>query len=247
MHLLCVIAARVASTRLPEKPLRLLAGEPLISVVTRRVLALGLDAHVVVATDDDRVIQAVARLGVEAILTSAAHRSGTDRVAEVARQSRFARAQTVLNVQGDEPFFPFAAARGALARVQNGDPVGTAGAPLATSAAADPNRVKVVVDAAGRALRFARLVPQSATLPAQVEVLHHIGIYAYRRQALLRWAAFEPVPAEREEGLEQLRPLTCGIPVGVARIVAPVRGGIDTEDDLADAERQMSRMSQEAE
>ncbi len=242
MHILCVIPARLASARLPEKPLCLLSGEPLVAVVARRVLQLGLGGTVVVATDDERVVEAVAPLGIEGVMTDPRHRSGTERAAAVARLAPFADADVVLNVQGDEPFFPAEAALGALERVRLGDPIGTSGAPLADRDVTNPNRVKVVVDQAGRALRFARVLRRSEARAGQVEVLHHIGIYAYSREALLRWSSLEPVPAERVDDLEQQRPLAYGMPIGVARVAVPVRGGIDTEEDLADAENYAETM-----
>ena len=100
----------------------------------------------------------------------------------------------------------------------------------------------MVVDQAGRALQFARVLHRSEARAGQVEVLHHIGIYAYSREALLRWSSLEPVPAERVDDLEQQRPLAYGMPIGVARVAVPVRGGIDTEEDLADAENYAETM-----
>lgn len=205
-------------------------------MVARRVLALGLDARVVVATDDARVVAAVAPLEVEAVLTRADHRCGTERVAEVAALPRFADAQVVLNVQGDEPLLPGAAARGALARLDLGDGIGTAAVPLQADGLADPHLVKVVVDQAGRALRFSRTVPASGAWDGEVDLLRHVGVYAYSRGALQRWAELPPTDAELALGLEQLRPLAHGLTIGVARIDAAVAPGIDTEEDLARAE-----------
>ena len=214
--------------------------------VARRVLELDLDMRVVVASDDERVLDAVAPLGVEGALTDSRIGSGTERAAAVAALPAYSGARVVLNVQGDEPFFPLDAVRGAVERVGAGDPIGTAAAPLGEGEVLDPNRVKVVVDGAGRALRFSRRLPASAAWTCDVEVLHHIGIYAYERRALERWVKLPPAPEELEEGLEQLRPLVHGIGVGVARVAGPVPGGVDTEADLIAAERYADTMHQRA-
>ncbi len=205
-------------------------------MVAKRVLAAGLEARVVIATDDPRVVAAVAPLGVEGILTDPAHRSGTERVAEVARLPRFRHVDVVLNVQGDEPLLPPDAMHGAVGRVALGDPIGTAAAPLSTDALGDPHQVKVVVDGAGRALRFSRAFPASGAWHGDVEVLRHMGVYAYTPDALQRWVALPPVAEERAEALEQLRPLAHGIPIGVARLAEVVTPGIDTEADLTRVE-----------
>jgi 3-deoxy-manno-octulosonate cytidylyltransferase (CMP-KDO synthetase) len=238
-----VIPARLGSTRLPDKPLRLLAAEPLIRVVARRVLELDLTHRVVVAADHPRVLEAVAPLGVDGVVTDPNIASGTERVAAVLGLPEYADAELILNVQGDEPFVPQAAAAGAVQRVAEGDAIATAAAPLTPEAALDPNRVKVVVDEAGRALRFARALPASGAWSCAVEVLHHIGVYAYSRRGLLGWVGLPPAPAELAEGLEQLRPLAHGIPVGVARIREAPPPGIDTPDDLIAAEDYVNAQS----
>lgn len=212
--------------------------------MARRALEVDLEARVVVASDDARVLDAVAPLGVEGVLTSPELGSGTERVAAVAALPQFAGSGIVLNVQGDEPFFPLEAALGAVERVRSGDPIGTAAAPLAQSDLMDPNRVKVVVDETGRALRFSRVLPASGAWACQVEVLHHIGIYAYERRALERWVKLRPDELELSEGLEQLRPLAHDIPIGVARLEFPAPRGVDTEEDLVLAERYAETLSQ---
>ena len=212
--------------------------------MARRALELDLEARVVVASDDARVLDAVAPLGVEGVLTSPELGSGTERVAAVAALPQFAGSEIVLNVQGDEPFFPLEAALGAVERVRSGDPIGTAAAPLAPSDLMDPNRVKVVVDETGRALRFSRVLPASGAWACQVEVLHHIGIYAYERRALEGWVKLRPAEQELSEGLEQLRPLAHDIPIGVARLAVPAPRGVDTEEDLVLAERYAETLSQ---
>lgn len=235
MRLVCVIPARIASTRLPGKPLCLLRGEPLIRHVARHVRGFELDGPVVVASDDPRVLEAVGGLDVRTALTSSAHRSGTERVAEVAAHPDFAAAGVVLNVQGDEPFLPRTAAVGAVERVRGGDDVGTAAHPLAPGAWRDPHRVKVEIDGRGRARRFYRTPPAPACGRRPV-TLQHVGVYAYRPAALRRWVALPPTPDEEAEGLEQLRPLAHGLRIGVAAIADAPAHGIDTHEDLRLAE-----------
>jgi 3-deoxy-manno-octulosonate cytidylyltransferase (CMP-KDO synthetase) len=220
---------------LPGKPLRLLRGEPLIRVVARRALDLGLGPNVVVASDDPRVLDAVAGLGVDGILTSPTHASGTERVAEVVTRRGLADSDLVLNLQGDEPFLPRDAAVGALDRVRAGDDVGTAAQPLDPDGRRDPNRVKVELDGRGRALRFYR-TPGPAACAFPAPAFQHLGVYAYRAAALRAWLALPAVPEERAEGLEQLRPLAHGLTVGVAVLPVTAPHGIDTERDLQLAE-----------
>jgi 3-deoxy-manno-octulosonate cytidylyltransferase (CMP-KDO synthetase) len=235
MHLLCVIPARIGSTRLAEKPLRQIARIPLVSLVASRVNALGLEAEVVVATDDRRVARLAEQTGVRAELTDPRHRSGTERVAEVITRGRYAGADIVVNVQGDEPFIPAEAVRGALARVFEGDPVGTAAAPLPPERVGHRDRVKVMIDRDGHAVRFSR-APLPSGEGVSSEYLQHIGVYAYTRSALLDWVRSPPVVAETTERLEQLRPLAHGMRIGVALIEGEAPAGIDTEDDLRSAE-----------
>ena len=144
MPVLCVIPARLASSRLPRKPLLPLAGEPLIVWVARRVADAGVASRVVVATDAREIAAQVERAGYEAVLTTTRPESGTERVAEVAAKKEFTEFDLVLNVQGDEPLVAAAALAGALARVAGGDAIGTAAGSLAPEHAADPSRVKEV-------------------------------------------------------------------------------------------------------
>ena len=239
MRVLGVIPARLGSTRLPNKPLQLLAGEPLITRVIQRVRQHELTDELVVATDSPMVAEVAERSAVRAVLTDGNHLSGTDRVAEVAARPEFAGADVVVNVQGDEPFLSRAALAGALERVRAGDDIGTVAAPLDPALAADPARVKVVTDSRGRALYFSRAaIPhrREPTDPAAGLYWQHLGIYAYTREALGRWVAAEPSPAELAERLEQLRALHCGLTVGVARLEEPALPGVDTPDDLRRAE-----------
>jgi 3-deoxy-manno-octulosonate cytidylyltransferase (CMP-KDO synthetase) len=217
----------------------MLAGEPLITRVIQRVQEHGLVDVLVVATDSPMVAQVVERSSVRAVLTARGHLTGTDRVAEVAAREEFAGFDTIVNVQGDEPFVVREALAGAIDRVSQGDDVGTAAAPLDTALADDPARVKVVTDARGRALYFSR-----AAIPHRREhgdpsprlYWQHLGLYAYTRATLRRWTTLEPSPAELAERLEQLRALHHGLRIGVALLAEPVEPGVDTPDDLRRAE-----------
>lgn len=245
MSLLAVIPARLAATRLPEKPLREIGGAPLVVRVWERVRDLGVADVCVVATDSERVVEAVSRAGGRAVLTRGDHVSGTDRVAEVVRRAEFAGFDAVVNVQGDEPFVSAAAVRGAVAIVTTGDAsVGTAATPAAPEVLAVPDVVKVVVDDRGRALYFSRApIPflRDASDPDACRVrdtlVHrHLGVYAYTRDALLAWIALPRHPLERVEQLEQLRPLAHGIAIGVALVDDAGAPGVDTPEDLARAD-----------
>ncbi|HEY9448173.1 MAG TPA: 3-deoxy-manno-octulosonate cytidylyltransferase [Gemmatimonadaceae bacterium] len=251
MTTLAVIPARLGATRLPRKPLRLLAGVPLVVRVWQRVSALGVAERCIIATDHPDIADAARAAGAEFALTDPDHPSGTDRVAEVAARSEFRTFDSVLNVQGDEPFVSAEALRGAVRLVESGC------FPLATAAvSADPDIlrasdvVKVVCADDGRALYFSRApIPflrdeaDSSLLPGLVR--QHLGVYAYTRDALARWVALPPHPLERIERLEQLRPLAAGIPMGVALLpdeLEHVRG-IDTEDDLEQANERWSHFT----
>jgi 3-deoxy-manno-octulosonate cytidylyltransferase (CMP-KDO synthetase) len=239
MRVLGVIPARLGSTRLPHKPLQPLAGEPLITRVIERVLDHGLVGQLVVATDSEKVARVAEGAGIRAVLTSASHATGTDRVAEVAERAEFASFDTIVNIQGDEPFLSREALAGALGRVEQGDEIGTAAAPLDRALAGDPSRVKVVTDARGRALYFSRApIPylREPGDPSDGLYWQHIGIYACTRAALARWVGLPPSPAEQAERLEQLRALHDGIRIGVARLSEPALPGVDTAEDLRRAE-----------
>ncbi len=240
MPVLGVIPARLGSTRLARKPLQLLGGRPLIVRVWERTLEFKVAATVVVATDSPEIQAVVARAGGHAVMTSSFHETGTERVAEIARRPEFAGYDVVLNVQGDEPFLPKAAAVGALGQLAAGADVGTAAVPIAWEEATDPSRVKVVMDRDGRALYFSRSrIPfrrDDDEGPAG-EWWQHLGVYSYRAGALARWVAGEATLLERVERLEQLRALDLGLTIGVTRLRESAPAGIDTEDDLARAER----------
>lgn len=242
MRTLAVIPARLGASRLPRKPLRLLAGVPVIVRVLERVRALRVADRVVVATDSNEVAACVEDAGGEVVLTRDDHPSGTDRVAEVAARPEFRGVQAVLNVQGDEPFVSAAAVRGALDQViRHGFPLGTAAARADRDALGNPAAVKVVAADDGSAMYFSRApIPypgHGADADAPERVLHHVGVYAYTPDALARWVALPLHPYERIERLEQLRPLAAGMRFGVAVIDGPLRAGIDTEADLDRANR----------
>ncbi|MFC0677718.1 3-deoxy-manno-octulosonate cytidylyltransferase [Lysobacter korlensis] len=246
------IPARYAATRLPGKPLRLLAGEPLVRHVARRALAAGA-REVWVAADDSRIAEALEGSGVRVAMTSSAHASGTDRLAECARVAGWSADTIVVNLQGDEPFAPAEGIR-AVASLLAGS-----GAEMATLAAPiedaemlfDPNAVKLVRNAHGDALYFSRAPipwPRDAfagdrtQLPAHEAGtwLRHIGIYAYRAGFLQRFASMPPGLLESIESLEQLRVLEAGFRIAVAPTPAPFPPGVDTPEDLARAEARIS-------
>lgn len=241
MRILAIIPARRGATRLRDKPLRLLGGEPLIVRVWERLSALNVADTVVVATDDREVLSAIEAAGGSAVLTRTDHPSGTDRVAEVAARREFAGADVLLNIQGDEPFVDASAVRGALALVISGAaPIGTAAVMATREALAAPDCVKVVCDDQGRALYFSRapipyLRDAADTAVRDRLVRQHLGIYAYTRDALQRWVALPVHPLEQVERLEQLRPLAAGLVIGVAAAEPVAIGGIDTEADLVRA------------
>ncbi len=229
------IPARYASTRLPGKVLMPLAGRPMIEHVWRRAREAEGLARVVVLTDDQRIAEAAAGFGAEVEMTPADCASGTDRVAWAARGWQ---AAAVVNIQGDEPLIE-PAAIGALAehlRRHPEDPVATLAAPAEDGDPENPDVVKVVVDAAGRALYFSRAPIPYPRRPDGARPLRHIGVYGYQRRALLELAGLPPTPLERSESLEQLRALENGIPI---RVLPVERGwwGVDTIEELQAVDR----------
>jgi 3-deoxy-manno-octulosonate cytidylyltransferase (CMP-KDO synthetase) len=231
-----VIPARYASTRLPGKPLLRQTGKYLIQHVYERACQARRASQVLVATDDPRIVAVVESFGGQVVLTSRRHRTGTDRVAEVARKLD---AEVIINLQGDEPLVDPAALDllPELLRHDPGADMATLAVPL-TSVEAwhNPNCVKVVRDAAGRALYFSRsAIPfvRDGRPPFHAQppmFFQHLGLYAYRRPFLLRLAALPPEPLEELEQLEQLRVLSLGhrIQVGVVREATI---GVDTYED----------------
>jgi 3-deoxy-manno-octulosonate cytidylyltransferase (CMP-KDO synthetase) len=201
---LVVIPARLGAMRLPRKPLRLLSGLPLIVRVWQRISQMNVADAVVVATDDESIAAAVREAGGQVAMTSREHNSGTERVAEVAENPRYRQYDTIVNVQGDEPFIGREAVNGAAQLVA-----------MYFSRAPIP---------------FLRDRADSARLAERT--LQHIGVYAYSREALRKWVSLPPHPLEEIERLEQLRPLAAGLPIGVAITREAPAAGIDTEEDL---------------
>ena len=244
MRTAIIIPARYASTRFPGKPLHSLAGQPMIRHVWERCRGSRRAAAVLVATDDDRIKKVAEGFGAEVVMTRADHPSGTDRLAEVV----LARPEfdAVLNVQGDEPLISPGLIDELIETLEadTGTDIVTAAVPISDpERIADPNVVKAVVGADGRALYFSRSpVPydRSAGGPAR-RCLWHKGIYAYRREFLLRYVQWPPSPLEQLEQLEQLRALENG---GVIRVVetTEVSPGVDTPDQAAEVERILLEM-----
>jgi 3-deoxy-manno-octulosonate cytidylyltransferase (CMP-KDO synthetase) len=247
------IPARYASTRLPGKPLQPIAGVPMVVHVVGRAMAAGA-SEVVVATDDARIQAALAGSGARVVMTRAEHASGSDRLAEAATALGWPDEAIVVNLQGDEPLAPASGIR-AVARVlaASDAPMATLATPIASAAELfDPNCVKLVRDAAGRALYFSRAPvpwPRDAfardrgVLPQGTPFLRHIGLYAYRAGFLRRFAALAPTPVERAESLEQLRALEHGHAIAVGLAPEPFPGGVDTPEDLARVERVLAGAS----
>jgi 3-deoxy-manno-octulosonate cytidylyltransferase (CMP-KDO synthetase) len=246
---LAIIPARLSATRLPRKPLRLLAGVPIVIRVWQRVVALGVADRCLIATDSSEVQRAAHEAGAECMLTRDDHPSGTDRVAEVVTHAEYASFDVILNVQGDEPFVSGEALEGAVGCVSGGRfELGTAAAHAPIEALQTPHVVKVVCADDGRALYFSRAGIPALREPDDRSVLEgtvrqHIGVYAYTPSALRRWVSLPEHPLERIERLEQLRPLAAGMAMGVATISEAPPGGLDTEDDLIRANENWTHLS----
>jgi len=237
MSVIAVIPARYGSSRLPAKALAEIDGVPMIVRVWRQVCLARTIERVIVATDDDRIAAPVRAAGGEAIMTSPAHPSGTDRIAEVAARIE---AEIYLNVQGDLPFIA-PADLDALAAPMRADPsieMATLATPIVSEAEwRNPNVVKVVCDARGDALYFSRSpIPLARDGGVPKAALRHIGVYGYRRAFLMEFAALEPGVLEQIEKLEQLRALERGRRIRVVPSVAPSLE-VDTAEDLALARR----------
>jgi 3-deoxy-manno-octulosonate cytidylyltransferase (CMP-KDO synthetase) len=232
-RVVALIPARYESTRLPGKPLALIHGKPMIQHVFERTQAVDLVDQVVVATDDERVADVVRNFGGEVAMTSAQHESGTDRIAEVVRHLD---AEIVVNVQGDLPFLEPSMVHAAVALMQADTilPMATVKVPIEDVAEmTNPNVVKVVTDQDGFALYFSRspLPYWRESTPAGVLGYKHLGLYAYRRDFLLRFARLAPTPLERAEKLEQLRALEWGFRIKVAE-TSGAGIEVDTPQDL---------------
>ncbi|WP_111641910.1 3-deoxy-manno-octulosonate cytidylyltransferase [Marinimicrobium alkaliphilum] len=245
MSFYVVIPARYASTRLPGKPLKLIAGKPMIQHTYERACQSGA-AAVVVATDDIRIAEAVEAFGGRVCMTSAEHHSGTDRLQEVATTLVLPEDAIVVNVQGDEPLIPPSVIDQVAANLAAHPAASMATLCEPLSSLADfqnPNVVKVVADERGHALYFSRApIPwprdhfaQAAVdeLPQGLPARRHIGLYAYRVALLNRFVRWPQAALERWEALEQLRVLAAGEAIHIELASAPVPGGVDTPEDLA--------------
>jgi 3-deoxy-manno-octulosonate cytidylyltransferase (CMP-KDO synthetase) len=228
-----VIPARYASTRFPGKPLADVVGKPMVVRVCERAAASGA-LSVAVATDDERIQRVVKAHGHNALMTSTEHLSGTDRIAEAAAALGLGEPDIVVNVQGDEPLIEPALIASVAAALESdtGASMSTACHPIHDEdAIANPNVVKVVLDAAGHALYFSR-----SRIPYPREPggtwYRHAGIYAYRGGFLQRFARLDPAPLERAESLEQLRALWHGYRIAVAVHAGDIPPGVDTPSDL---------------
>ncbi len=242
-----VIPARFASTRLPGKPLLDIGGKPMVIRVAEQAAHSGAQ-QIIIATDHQPIIAAAQEHGFHACMTRTDHASGTDRIAEVAAQQAWADDTIVVNVQGDEPLIPPALVR-AVAQHLNDHPecaIATACHPIHDEASLrNPNIVKAVLDKNGNALYFSRApIPyprdafaQQQSLPAELQVLRHIGIYAYRASFLHAYGRLAPAMIERFEALEQLRALYHGYKIGVTVTQDAPPAGVDTEQDLHAARR----------
>ena len=248
MRFTVIIPARLASTRLPNKPLADLGGKPMVVRVAERAQASGA-ARIVVATDHPDILAACAAHGVEAYMTRADHPSGTDRIAEVAQALGLADDEVVVNLQGDEPLIDPALLAACAARIEAGVPMATCAHPLHEAADVfNPNVVKVVLDKGGRALYFSRAtIPwhrdafaaagttagAARSLPQGYVPLRHIGLYAYSNAFLQAYPALAVSPLEQIEALEQLRVLWHGYPIAVHVTDSAPAAGVDTPEDLA--------------
>ena len=241
MNILGIIPARFASTRFPGKPLHAIDGKPLIQHVVERCRLAKSLSEIIVATDDQRIAD-VARKFCRVEMTSDRHPSGTDRIAEVVRRRE---CDAAVNIQGDEPLIDPAVVD-AVAQALADSQMSTAATPVRDAAEYDnPNVVKVVVNAAGRALYFSRrtipFVRDAASRPiaeqlAAFPFLKHLGIYGYRRESLLKLVKFPISPLEAAEKLEQLRALDNGIEIAVVRVEYDSIG-VDVPGDVERVEK----------
>jgi 3-deoxy-manno-octulosonate cytidylyltransferase (CMP-KDO synthetase) len=244
MNFTVVIPARYASTRLPAKPLKEIAGKPMIQHVYERACESNA-RQVIIATDDARIESVAKSFGAQVCMTSADHTSGTDRLQEVVVHLGLADDEIVVNVQGDEPLIPAEVINQVAQNLAS-----MADASMATLSEPihnlddfrNPNIVKVVADLNGRALYFSRApIPWARDHFAQADVndlpenfpaQRHIGIYAYRVGLLHKFVTWAPAPLEKIESLEQLRVMWNGQVIHIAEAVVAVPGGVDTEEDL---------------
>ena len=244
MNFTVVIPARYASTRLPAKPLKEIAGKPMIQHVYERACE-SLASKVIIATDDVRIESVVKKFGAEVCMTSVNHASGTDRLQEVVKKLGLNDDEIVVNVQGDEPLIPAKVINQVAQNLaaMNEASMATLSEPIhSLFDFRNPNVVKVVADVNGRALYFSRApIPWARDhfanvdvneLPANFIAQRHIGIYAYRVGLLHKFVTWSPAPLEKIESLEQLRVIWNGQVIHIAEALVSVPGGVDTEEDL---------------
>jgi 3-deoxy-manno-octulosonate cytidylyltransferase (CMP-KDO synthetase) len=242
MSFVVVIPARMASTRLPNKPLADLGGKPMVVRTAERARLSGA-ATVIVATDHADIAAACQAYGIEAQMTRADHPSGTDRIAEVAAARGLAADAVVVNVQGDEPLIEPSLIAATAALIRPGVSMATAAHPIDhASEVFNPNCVKVVLNREGQALYFSRaaipwhrdgFAQSQQSLPGGYQPLRHIGLYAYQNAFLQQYSSLAPSPIEQIEALEQLRVLWHGLPIAVHVTAAIPAAGVDTPEDLA--------------
>ncbi len=237
-----VIPARMASQRLPRKPLLDIAGRPLLEHVYRQACKANA-ASIVIATDDPAIFDVATGFGAQVIMSSQEHQSGSDRIAECADKLGWSDDRVLVNLQGDEPLMP-PACLDQVAALLDSDPEADVASlfwPLEDSEEIEnPNVVKVVTDQNGRALYFSRsLLPFargwmniSEALENGIQWYRHVGLYAYRAGALRAFASLQPTPLEAAEKLEQLRFLETGRRICMAQACAHIPAGVDTRDDL---------------
>jgi 3-deoxy-manno-octulosonate cytidylyltransferase (CMP-KDO synthetase) len=234
-----VLPARWGSTRFPGKPLHSIAGKPLVQHVWERCMRCAKLDEIVVATDDPRILEAVANFGGKAVMTSPDHPTGTDRIAEALKE--IPKATHIVNIQGDEPLIDPALIDelAAIITADSGPDMATAANPIdpADPAVADTNVVKVVAALDGRALYFSRSpLPYFRNPVENLPVLRHKGIYAYTRSFLERFVAWPPSPLEQAESLEQLRALENGASIHVI-VTTDTSPGVDTPEQAIEIER----------
>lgn len=237
-----VIPARYASLRLPGKPLRKIHGKSMIEWVYRA--AQQADAsEVVVATDDQRIVEAVEGFGGHACMTDSSHRSGTDRILEVTQSLNWSEESIVVNLQGDEPLMPAANITQVAANLVSSDcEMATLHKQIDAVQAQDPNQVKLVHDHLGQALYFSRSVVPYDRSGGDHHYYGHIGIYAYRVEFIETFSGLAACELELAESLEQLRALYHGYRIHSEIAIAVPGPGIDTEEDLARVEKLMESM-----
>jgi 3-deoxy-manno-octulosonate cytidylyltransferase (CMP-KDO synthetase) len=243
MSFTIVIPARYGSSRLPGKPLVDIAGKPMIQRVWEQASQSSAD-QVIIATDDERILEAAESFGAQACMTSPDHPSGTDRLEQVATDLQLPPDRIVVNVQGDEPLMPPAVIDQVAHNLEANETadIATLCEPITELAELlNPNAVKVVTDERGIALYFSRaaipwpredFAAAPDKFPASGSWFRHIGIYAYRTDFLHRYVGWAPAPLEELEQLEQLRALHHGVRIHVAQVAQSVPAGVDTQQDL---------------